>query len=689
MNNGHGLRAWATALLCGMGGPLLAAQVAATTAGSTRTPAKPPVATSTAAPLIPIEDFIRPANFSQVRISPDGKYLSAIVPNPQNPHENVLAILDGHTAKPLHVIPSGKNALLADYSWVSNTRLVAAGAFRQNGLDTPQGTGELFGINADGTRQEQLFGYRANNDLLRSRVRQNRQRRASATVIGDPLAVNNRILIATNKFTDDRNGSSTNIETLNVMTGQTRHIGVAPARSADLVVDHAGQVRAALSNDGFTESRMWTRRSNDDSWTLRNDSAKTGVTIKPIGFNHDNSRLYVAVSQGDQPDAIELMNPADGSLTMVYRGKFADPMDLLPTADGLDYYAIITADGKPALHYIDENSLEAQLSKALAGNFPGQLAFFSSFTRDGKHAIVHVVSDRSGSDYYLFNLATHQAKFLMSAQPWLDPKVTRPMEPIALTARDGLPLHGFLTLPTGKAPFPLVVVIHGGPHGIADQWGYNPEVQMLANRGYAVLQINYRGSGGYGEKFIERGYRQWGLSMQDDVTDATLWAVKQGYADPKRMCLYGGSYGGYAALEGVVREPGLYECAIGYAGVYDLRVQLDSSDTQTIYAGVDYLKRVLGTDRADLLRRSPLGGVARIKAHLMLAHGQEDPRVPFMNFREFTRALDANHIAYESLVEPHEGHGFFLPEHRLKLYEMMLDFLDRNIGARSHSAATQ
>ncbi len=621
-----------------------------------------------------------------MRISPDGRYLSAIVPKPQNPHENVLAILDGRTAKVLRVIPSGKNALIADYFWVSDDRLVAAGAFRQNGLDTPRGTGELFGINADGTRQVQLFGYRAGDSQVSTHIRRVSRRYAGATVIGDALAVDNRILIATNRFTDDRNGASTNIEKLNVLTGQTRLIGVAPAREASLIADHAGQVRVAASFDGFTEIRLWTRHDNDDSWTLRNDSAKSGITIRPIGFNRDNSRLYVSVSRGDQPDAIELMDPADGTRTMVYQGKFADPLELLSTADGLDYYAIITGDGKPALHYIDENSEEARLSQALAGNFPDDLAVFSSFTRDGRHAVVSVLSDRTGTDYYLFDLASHQARFLMSAQPWLDAQVTRPMQPIHLTARDGLPLHGFLTLPKGTPPFPMVVMIHGGPHGIADQWGYDSEVQMLATHGYAVLQVNYRGSGGYGEKFVKRGYRNWGLSMQDDVTDATLWATKHGYADPKRMCLYGGSYGGYAALEGVVREPHLYECAIGYAGVYDLRVQLDSSDTQTINAGVDYLKRALGTDRADLLRRSPLGGVTRIKARLFLAHGREDPRVPFMNFREFTKALDANHVLYESLVEPHEGHGFFLPAHRLEFYARMLNFLDRNIGARSEAA---
>ncbi|CAM5233787.1 alpha/beta hydrolase family protein [Rhodanobacter lindaniclasticus] len=682
MSKTHGLRTWAAAWLYGMAGLCMTTPALSTPPPATTAAAAPTVK---AAAQIPIADFIRPADFSRVRISPDGKYLSAIVPNPQNPHENVLAILDGKTAKVLHVIPSGKDALIAGYFWVGGNRLVGSSAFKQSGLDTPQATGELFAINADGTGQKELFGYRAGSDLSATRIKRNTKRYAEATPISEETAGDDQILIATNDFTSDRNGSVTDIEKLNVLTGHVRRIGVAPARNANLTADHAGQVRAAWTNDGFTEIRLWTRRNNDDSWILRNDSAKSGVTIRPIGFNRDNSRLYVAVSQGDGPDAVELMNPADGSLTMVYQGKFADPTVLLPTADGLDYYAIITADGKPALHYIDENSEEAQLSKSLASSFPGKLAYFSSFSRDGRHAVVRVDSDRVGTDYYLFDLTSHQAQFMVSAQPWLDPRVTRPMQPIALTARDGLPLHGFLTLPAGKAPFPMVVVIHGGPHGVSDQWGYDPEVQMLANRGYAVLQVNYRGSGGYGAKFIERGYRQWGLSMQDDVTDATLWAVKQGYADPKRLCLYGGSYGGYAALEGVVREPDLYECAIGYAGVYDLRVQLDRSDTQRFNAGVDYLKRVLGTDRDDLLRRSPLGGVARIKADLLLAHGKEDPRVPYKNFSEFTRALDANHVPYESLVEPDEGHGFFLPAHRLALYEKMLDFLDRNIGARGQT----
>ncbi|MGP1667516.1 MAG: hypothetical protein ACTS5I_16745, partial [Rhodanobacter sp.] len=166
--------------------------------------------------------------------------------------------------------------------------------------------------------------------------------------------------MAITKFTSDRNGNATRMEKLNVVTAQSKFIGAAPATSATSLADHTNQIRAIWARDGFTETRLWTRRDNGDAWTLRNDSAKSGVGIVPLGFNRDNSRLYVRVSHGDQPDAIELMNPNDGTHSMVYQGKFADPSQLIPSADGLDYYAIVTADGKPTLHYLDENSGEAQ-----------------------------------------------------------------------------------------------------------------------------------------------------------------------------------------------------------------------------------------------------------------------------------------------------------------------------------------
>ncbi|GLQ96793.1 alpha/beta hydrolase family protein [Dyella mobilis] len=638
---------------------------------------------------IPTSAFIRHPDFDKVTLSPDGRYFAALMPQPDNPYGNLIAIIDAKTSKVSHLLSSGPSMLIADYFWASDSRIVATVAIQRGGFDTPMPTGELFAINIDGSDRADLFGYRAGGMQTGTLIHLAQKRDAFATPISRRPVGENKILIAANDFTNEREGSYTSAEVLDVRNGLTISQGTSPVRNAKLLADHAGRVRVAYADNHYDGDEVWLRATPSDAWTVLNDPDKSGIEFVPIGFNRDNSQLYVRMAHGDRPDAIERLDLASHTFTMVYQGPFADPGELLSTADGLDYYAVITQDGEKKLFYIDENSVETRLSKALAANFPGQLAYFSSFTRDGKHALVRVVSDRNPGDYYLFDLDTHQAAHLFNAMPWIDPRQMRPMQAISLTTRDGLLLHGFLTLPAGKEPFALIVLPHGGPHGISDQWGFDGEVQLFANRGYAVLQVNYRGSGGYGVNFIARGFRQWGLSMQDDLTDATKWAIRQGYADAQRICIYGASYGGYAALEGAVREPDLYKCAIGYDGVYDLRVQLAHSDTEQTDRGDAYLKLALGSDPGDLLRRSPLSGVGRIKADILLIHGGEDQRAPVQNFEELAKALKQNGKHVQTLLEPNEGHGFFLPEHRQEAYAKIVDFLDSHIGTDGPASIKQ
>lgn len=640
----------------------------------------PPSTSATA----PIDDFVRPDEFSQVKISPDGNYVSAITPMPGDPYENVLAIIDIHSNKLVYSFPSGHRDQIHDYFWVSDRRVVASLSTRVGFLDTPVPTGELIASDIDGKHGMYLFGWRGSsqNEIGTNR-RGGEQRNAAATVIDTPLLDAHEILIAARDYTTSRKGAIPSIERLDVDTGRTRHVDTSPVADAYFIADHDGQVRTALGTGDYLGMRLWGHgpADGDKEWWLLNDSERSHVNVVPIGFNRDNTRVYVRVSHLQEPDSIELMDPANGERKLIYQGQFADPGALLPTADGKDYYAIMTRDGLPGLHYIDPDCPEARMTKALAEKFPGQLVAFTSFTRDGKTAILSVSSDRNPGDYFLFDFDTRNARYLLSRRHWIEPQRMRPMQPIAVQARDGLTLHGFLTEPAGPRPYPLVVLPHGGPHGLADLWGYDDETQLLAAHGYAVLRINYRGSGGYGQAFEQKGYRQWGLAMQDDLTDVTRWAIKEGYADARRICIYGASYGGYAAVEGAVREPELYRCAIGYAGIYDLRIQLDKSDTQRSNAGTAYLNSVLGTDRDELLKRSPLSGVERLQASLLLIHGGADERVPFANFKEFTRALDKAGKKYEALTEPDEGHGFYLESHRLEAYRALLDFLGRNIGA--------
>jgi len=695
MKTAHGLRLIAAALAMLVSNPAALGQNA---------PA------STATPMdMSVKGFIRRADFSDVEISPDGKYFAALVPNDDKPYENMLAIFDSQTRKPLQVMQSGRTLIFYKYFWASDNRIVASIGMRRGGFDQPVLTGELVAFNVDGSQGIELFGPRSKSATVRA-VSGEEQ----AFPITTEPSINRNILVAVKSFSPDRAGLYTQVRNVNIDDGTETNVVMSPGRNAIFVADHNGRPRIAMTYDQnyintlwlYDKSRTAGRKTNATMWRLPdtayiyghtaapsyndplntsdwhviNNPAISHVVATPIGFNRDNTALYERVEFGNGPAGIALFDLRTRRIKLLYRGKFADPGDLLPTADGKDYYAVITQDGEKSLFYFDVNSSEAQMNRALAVNFPGELAYFSSFARDGKHAIVTVVSDRDPGKYLLFDLDSRNAAYLVSAKPWLDPAMMRPMQPITLKARDGLTLHGFITLPANGKPYPLIVLPHGGPINISDTWGYDAETQLFASRGYAVLQVDYRGSGGHGLWFQSLGYKQWGLSMQDDLTDATQWAISQGYADPNRICIYGASYGGYAALEGAVREPNLYKCAIGYDGTYDLRIQLDKSDTEKTDAGDMYLHAALGDDQDDLLRRSPLSGVAQIKADVLLLHGGEDLRTPYENFKEFTRALDHEDKHYESLVEKHEGHGFYLPEHQVKAYEKMLEFLDRNIG---------
>lgn len=673
--------------------PLLAAALSAllcgyAAIGQTASAAEPAAAMS-------VQAMIRQADFSDVLIAPDGKHYAALVPNNEEPYENMLAVFDAQTHKPVSVIRSGHNLLFTDYLWANANRLVASVGMHRGGLDRPVPTGELLAFNADGNAAVDLFGFRSKDPDVRKLSSE-----AGASPISNEPAIAGNILIEVEPFSLAREGVTSEARLLNVYDGRETRVAESPTRNATLYADHAGKLRFAYAY-GINKNTLWRYNGRTDAhtghqagaaakdWQLVNDPAVSHKVIVPIGFNRDNTALYVRIDEGKAPASIGRYDVASGQLTVLFQGTFADPGELLPTADGKDYYAVISEDGKKSLHYFDENAPEARTNRALADNFPGQLAYFSSFSRDGKRAIVTVISDRNAGEYYVFDLDTHNAAFLMAAQAWLDPGQLRPMQPIVLNARDGLSLHGFLTLPAGNKPFPLVVLPHGGPISVSDTWDYDEETQLFASRGYAVLRVDYRGSGGHGVWFENLGYRQWGLSMQDDLTDATRWAIAQGYADAGRICIYGSSYGGYAALEGTVREPDLYQCAIGYDGTYDLRVQLSKSDTEKTDLGDEYLRAALGEDPADLLHRSPLAGVSRIKASILLLHGEDDERTPYASFLEFTHALDQQHKPYQTLVEPREGHGFYLPAHRLKAYETMLDFLDRNIGAaRTGSTAS-
>ena len=667
------MRKWISVAMCALLPALLHAQ-----APKAETPTAAPAA---ATGPMSIEDFVKLPSYTRMSVSPSGKYLAVKMPYEET---TIVAVIDRTTSQRTAAIHASGENVIDEFWWVNETRLVASVAEKFGGVDKPKPNGELYAINADGTGSIQLFGYRAAGSKTGSRVKSGgEQRYASAFVIDTIPGNDKQILVQT---FDWRNSDKAppSAEILDVYTGKTRRVAIGPKAQSSFVADHKGEVRLATAPNEDLDAVVYQRSGEGAEWQVFNDPKTSGLIIAPLMFARDNQHVYVTLTRKNKANAIYLLDLATGKKEALYEGG-ANPGALLLTPDKQDAYGVITQDGKIGIHVFDPNSQWGRLALSVQKAFPEQVAIFGAFANDGRFGTVHVFSDRNPGDFYLFDTEKKNVDYLGSVAKWIDPEKMAPMQPIRFKARDGLEINGYLTLPPGSSGknLPLIVNPHGGPHGPRDDWGYNWETQLLASRGYAVMQVNFRGSGGYGADFERAGYMQWGRAMQDDLTDATNWAVQQGYADPKRLCIYGASYGGYAALEGVVREPDLYRCAVGYVGVYDLpRMYKDGDIPRSLY-GKTFLEQVLGRDTGEMRARSPAWNVDKIKAALMIVVGGRDERVPPSQGEALRDALDKRKYSYEWLYKDKEGHGFYTTANKLELYTKMLAFFDAHIGTKA------
>ena len=616
---------------------------------------------------VPLADFARHAQFRDIKISPQGDYLaaSAVVDG-----KAVLSLIHLTDMKGVNLRPRETDEI-ADFWWVAPHRVFYTVCTKTGGLEQPVGTGELFAVDADGSSAKAVIGYRAGRQFV------------SAALIQPVFAAEHKVLLAKYAWNGSHDGVYPVAEWMDVNTGISSVRAIAPIRNATFVIDNDGDVRFAYAQGTDQKMRVYYRAKSGGAWELAFDESKTGIEVTPLRFNRDGSGVYMGCGGANHVGGVCLWNIATRKMTPVWSGTGAGADALLSTFDERDVYAVHSMPGRAATTLLDRNTPEAKLLVSLLQQFSGEDVRITSHTQDGKKVVFFAGSDTDPGQFYLYDFDARKATFLFAREPWIKPETMAKSEPITLKARDGLALHGYLTKPSGKEDaknLPLVVFVHGGPYGIRDDWAFNPYVQMLSSRGYAVLQVNYRGSGDYGSAFLKAGYHEWGGKMQDDVTDATDWAIAQGVADPKRICIFGGSYGGYAALEGAVKEPDLYRCAIGYVGVYDLRLMTTRGDIPQSTSGENYLKMVLGEDQSVLWDRSPIAHLDRLKAKVMLIVGGADKRVPAVQGESLRSALNKAHIEHEWLYQRTEGHGFYDEANRRDLFTKVIAFLDRNIG---------
>jgi dipeptidyl aminopeptidase/acylaminoacyl peptidase len=349
------------------------------------------------------------------------------------------------------------------------------------------------------------------------------------------------------------------------------------------------------------------------------------------------------------------------------------------------YWAVRYEDHLPKYFYPDESHPFVALHRKLQERFgPDVDVQILDETDALDRVVVYVSGPRHPGAFLVLDVASGEVVLELQRFPKLPVDGLSPMEPFEIVARDGERVRGYVTVPAGtSAPRPMIVIPHGGPHNVYNNWGYDYETQLFASRGYVVLHVNYRGSGGRGLRFLEAGYGEWGAKMQDDITDATRWAIAEAGVDPERICIYGASYGGYAALTGAYREADLYRCAIGMSGVYDLNLMFESGDISGAQRGLSYLREVLGDDRALLDTRSPVANADKIEAKIMLIHGRQDARAPFAHAERMRDALRAADNEPVWLSETRERHGVMSGDNRERVYAAMLEFLAASIGAQA------
>ncbi|PWF13524.1 alpha/beta hydrolase family protein [Xanthomonas citri] len=524
-----------------------------------------------------------------------------------------------------------------------------------------------------------LVGYRARGTGLGTNIKV-KKTEAVAAFLTDPLPDDDRSVIVA-IWPMSGQDPYTRAEKLDVTTGRRLPLARAPIQRASFTTDHHGQVRFAQGAGSDNVSKLYYRKGTGDEWALINDEQVSGHVETPLGFSQDERIAYLRVQSADGPDAIVGWDIQANRREQVLRDAVADPLEIIyRNGTTIPVGAIFMAD-RPRTRFFDEHGGEARMYHSLEAAFAGNAVRVTSSTKDGRYVMLEAYSGSNPGDFYVFDTQQNKAQHVISRRDWFDPERTATVQPIALQARDGMPLHGYLTLPrsAGDKHLPMVVMPHGGPFEIFDSWQFDDDAQLLAQAGYAVLQINFRGSGNYGRHFQHVGARQWGGTMQDDVTDATRWAIAQGYADARKICIVGASYGAYAALMGAAKESGLYACAAGYVGVYDLPMMFTSGDIQKRGSGENYLKQWLG-DPATLAARSPVNLARQIKVPVFLAAGGEDERAPIQHSKRMEAALRQAGTPVETLYFDTEGHGFYTEPHRRAFYAQLLAFLSKSLG---------
>ena len=636
----------------------------------------------------PAQQFFEAALFKDAKLSPSGRYLAMRIGDKEN--RDAMVVYDAETLK---VVGGGRlpDYDIAEIRWVNDERLVYTVVDRDTAWGDRRWGPGLHAINRDGSGGRQLVEHRGyqmtTGTLIKSRVEPWNTFLMEEDGAQDSDSIYLQRPIWSEK--SDHEIERVELVKLNTVTQQASLIP-HPGVSQGWMLDHKGEPTIIVTAQDGKETIRY--RDASGGWRELATQAAYGINmdgIAPMGF-YDDKRLLVKRRQNGDKAALYLMDLATGKL---------DREPLVALAD-FDFSGDMVYSKKRlvGIHYLSDARSSAWFDPAMQAaqkevdqKIAGLVNIITPPAQpESDWLLVASYSDRQPSLYSLYNSKTHQLKLVGAARPNIKAGEMGSQDIVKYRARDGLEVPAWLTLPAkGGKKLPMVVMVHGGPYLRGNEWGWDAGGQFLASRGYAVLEPEFRGSAGFGFKLFSAGMKQWGLKMQDDIADSVKWAVDKGIADPDRVCIMGGSYGGYATLMGLVNDPGLYRCGVAYAAVTDIPLLYDSgmavlSDLPDDYKeyGVPVLVGDLEKDAAQFVATSPLKQAARIKRPLLLAHGSDDHRVPVPHFRKMRSALESAKADAEFVEYAGEGHGWSTLKTRLDFWSRVEKFLDKHIGQK-------
>ena len=622
-----------------------------------------------------VEDFFKYPQADSLKLSPDGKFLAV---RGEASGKKEVYILDRKTKKIKQRFFFPKDYEAGQFYWVSNKRLVVSQNKKVGPLDLPARTGYYFAGDVDGSKKYQIWPPR--------------NKAGSTTSLPKGFRIVDKLDGSDDKVLSVMyERGYPGLYEFDVYSSRYKKLETGAVKGGSLLIGENNKAYVSIGVDDDDQNLILLYLKNkDDEWEKFAEFKREDGMISPLQVYDNDSKLLVfsnvdegksglySIDLRTKEKTLQYLLEGDADIeNYVYEFKYDDPKII----------GVERQPNFPEVTIFDKSSKAFKIQSMLESAFPDKVVDIGQPTRDNRFAIVKASNDQDPGSFYLYDSENNKLSFEMKSLPWIETEELGLRHPISFKARDGLEIRGYLTLPKGKEKnLPMVVLVHGGPYGPYDRWYYDPEAHYYAYNGYAVLQVNYRGSGGRGRSFEFDHYKKMGREMQDDLTDATLWAVEQGFADKNRICIAGASYGAYAALMGVVKEPDLYQCAIGYAGAYDIKV-FKYSDIYERDSGREFLNDAWGFDNDEFAyERSPVNFVDKIKADLLIVHGTGDRRTPIEHYEVLTEKLKEANIPYDSLVKPNEGHGFADEENRVEAYTKMLQFLNRNLKSRVTSS---